>query len=783
MRFVRRHSAQHPARAMAQRARGSFVFGLLLRGVMVGSAVVATVVDGGILRASAQPPDQLSSGEVAHLMAETPRALSEDLAMAPNGLAVAYVISTGSVQSNNFTVELMLQRLDTAGRPLNAPTRLDTRVNPIRNSGFNMKWCPDSSCISYFKVRPLDESRSRSATGSDGEPPESQTQAVFVKYDLSSGQLSPIPVRDDRAPSALTDGAPNSKRRRIETVGTNYEWSPSGRFIAFTAPLSVQTPNLRTGKVQPTNLEFNAGRPNQGLFVLDVSSGRVEQRSPDTLHIVQFDWAPDESMFAVNARSHSGGHSYRQGDLSIIDYPSGNVRTLVLRPGMDCNPTWSPDGKWIAFATQHGEAMAYGGWAAVVPATGGTPIALATFEDPTMSIGEKVFWTQDSRGFYFTAIHHMTTDLAYADLATKRMSLVAAEDHNTDDAFTFSDDRRRVAFSRQSIAAPAEVYYQALPDGSPQALTSLAASFSLANRVRIDRMSWRSRDGKFTVHGLLVTPRSAWRLDGSGLRTPLPALVFNNGGPAMMKSVFDQDGYNGGILPLAARGYAVLAPNTRGREGYGLAFGRGLRDGRSYGHLGYQDMLTGVDMVVQKGIADPERLGIYGHSYGANLTLYAITQTDRFRAAAVHESTRLDLAMATLTVPGSFQALWARDVGGIENPLDPTSHKTVLSESPYYHLRKISTPALLQFGANAHALTGGIQLFAAFLHLKVPVEYVVYESGHGVTRPAQMVDELTRLGDWFDFWLKHMPYPDAAKARSFDEWRAARGQRQKTQQP
>jgi dipeptidyl aminopeptidase/acylaminoacyl peptidase len=501
-----------------------------------------------------------------------------------------------------------------------------------------------------------------------------------------------------------------------------------------------------------------------------VNTGAVDQVSPDTISVVQFDWAPAESALAVSARTTTAGHAIRQGDLAIVDRVSRTMRPLVHRPGMDTNPSWSPDGKWIAFATQHGEESAYGGGPALISAAGGTPIRLASDEEPQMGLASPAVWTPDSRGFYSATTHHMTTELLFVNTAAKRVSLVAAEDSDTDSEFSFSADRRRVAFLRQSFVKVPEVYVQDLPNGEPRQITSLGASFPLNNLVRIDRVSWPSRDRKFTVHGFLLTPRLAGQQDGPRVQRPLPLLVFNPGGPAMVSSTFDRDGYNGGLLPLAARGYAILVPNTRGRNGYGLAFLRGMRDGQSNVSLPFEDMMGGIDKLVADGIADPDRLGIYGHSYGAYLASFALTQTDRFKAAALHEATRVDTLAGALNVPGSYGALGARDFHGVENPFDPATHMKLMDESTRLHMDRLSTPTLLQFGAHGSADRAGIFWFAALLHLKIPVEYVLYDSGHGVGRPSQMCDEITRLGTWFDYWLRGMPYPDKEKDKQFSAW-------------
>jgi len=163
---------------------------------------------------------------------------------------------------------------------------------------------------------------------------------------------------------------------------------------------------------------------------------------------------------------------------------------------------------------------------------------------------------------------------------------ITTDDDTYDDRYSFSADQRWLAFTRESTSTPSELFLKAFPSGNVRAVTRVANAFPLTPQLRVDRVRWPSRDARFTIHGLLVTPRSARGSDAEGLPTKgLPTLVFVHGGPSMVRAGFATDGYNGAITALAARGYAVLVPNTRGRGGYGEALERGMRDGRSAGRL------------------------------------------------------------------------------------------------------------------------------------------------------------------------------------------------------
>jgi dipeptidyl aminopeptidase/acylaminoacyl peptidase len=279
-----------------------------------------------------------------------------------------------------------------------------------------------------------------------------------------------------------------------------------------------------------------------------------------------------------------------------------------------------------------------------------------------------------------------------------------------------------------------------------------------------------------------LTPRSAWQADGKRLKVPLPTVVHNPGGPSMVFNGSFTGGYNRIMLPLAVRGYAILFPNCRIRGGYGPA----LERSESFFRLPHEDVMAGVDRLVELGIADPERLGAYGHSYGAMLTAYTITQTDRFNAVVLHESVGgLGRMPGNPRLPGSFLEMLQRERYGVPDILDPAYRERIISEIPLFHFSRVATPTMLQYGATGggQAQDSGVHIFAALERLRVPNEFVLYNEGHTTVRPAAITDEIVRTAEWFDYWLRGLAYPDAARARAYDEWRSAKASRRKTLQP
>jgi dipeptidyl aminopeptidase/acylaminoacyl peptidase len=600
----------------------------------------------------------------------------------------------------------------------------------------------------------------------DGSPAAGASQ--LVRYELATGQKARIEVRDEEV---VLKG--QKVRARINAIPANYRWSPRGQLIAFTAPLGRdQELNSRVG-VQATVQQVDPGVSGvrNGLFVLDISTGKTVLVSTPTLHVMSFDWSPDERFFVVSAAPDADGIPSERTDLFVVRRADGSVRALVTSEGSDNAPSWSPDGNWIAFSGHFGENNYHAGWPGVVAAAGGEPIRLGGPDDPTMSPGD-AFWLPDSTGFLYSSAHHLVRRRILANLGSRRLTPVmdSADDYYEDTSL--SADGRWFAYTRESLTTPPDLYIRRWPDGVPLSVTRFSQEFDLSDRVRMERVSWPSPDGKFTIHGMLLTPRES----GDG-RVALPTLVCLFGGPGMVRADFGGDGLNGGMFALAARGYAVLAPNTRGRGGYGLAFHQGIRTGRSVYQLPSTDALAGVDMLVQRGIADPSRLGVYGHSYGATLTAYMITRTTRFRAAVVHEGSIDELLTHATgrTIPGTDYALLLRDMSGIGivDPFDPVEQARILDESPLLNMHRVQTPTLLHYGLPMGRRSQAY-FFNALQRFGVPSELRMFDEGHVFARPAAIADDLAHVAIWFDFWLRGFPYPDTERAERYRAWQTAR---------
>jgi dipeptidyl aminopeptidase/acylaminoacyl peptidase len=284
-------------------------------------------------------------------MVEAPRI--NEARISATGSHVAYSLSRASVTANSYVTELLLQELDEQGRPRNDAIRLEARSGTPSAATFNPQWVPGRSELTFFRT-----------AGSDQSP-------ELVRYVVGSKSFSRIPLHDASPTTGAIEGA---ARPRISRVGADYRWSPDARFVAFTAPLAPRRPlDARQGThVGSRWTQGDAEGPPRSLFVLDVSSGNLQQLTSDASHVQRFDWSPESHALVVAVSSDADADPSPRTDLEIVDRATGGVRRLVTQPGMDTNPAWSPDGRWIAFASQFGVPSVNAGWPAVVSAAGGS---------------------------------------------------------------------------------------------------------------------------------------------------------------------------------------------------------------------------------------------------------------------------------------------------------------------------------------------------------------------------------------------------------------------------
>jgi dipeptidyl aminopeptidase/acylaminoacyl peptidase len=522
-------------------------------------------------------------------------------------------------------------------------------------------------------------------------------------------------------------------------------WSPDGRRIAFL--YSVDAPKT-PGPLNPMTRDAGVLSETfyeQRLAVVGVGGGDISLLSPADINVYEYDWSPDGRRFAITAAHGSGDDNWWIAELDVCDARSGAITTL-LKPSMQmASPRFSGDGTRIAFigGIMSDESVT-GGDIYVIPASGGAP------EDVTPGLAASVHtitWNGSPREIVATEFAAGEEVLARVDVVKRTpRELWRAQEMiwaNTlldftpgDTGISLSRNGALAAVIRQSYNAPPEVETGA--PGHWHAITHANAAIGpITGKAR--NVHWKS-DG-FDVQGMLIEPPNV----ESGKRYGL--IVEVHGGPAYAHYPIFPSGPDRFDALEANQGYFVFRPNPRGSYGQGETFTHANVKDFGYGDM--RDVLAGVDAVLKEAPIDSERIGIVGWSYGGYMTMWALTQTQRFKAA---------VAGAGLSNWQSYYGTnnidtWMLPYFGASVYDDP---EVYARSSPMTFIRKVRTPTLI-VGGDRDAevpISQSYEYWNALRRLGVETQFVVYpDEGHFFYRHEDQIDVATRLVDWFNAHL------------------------------
>ena len=408
-------------------------------------------------------------------------------------------------------------------------------------------------------------------------------------------------------------------------------------------------------------------------------------------------------------------------------------------PGPDSAPAWSPDGKWIAYVTELDPHLFYYNTRhlALVASAGGQAKVLTLAFDRSI---RRPRFSNDGKYIYFTAEDDGTQNLCRIPTGGGEITRPIGGRRAVGTYSLGKDDS--IAAQISTIDRPDEIFY--LPNGvsEPARLTKTNdALFEQLRLAQADYVHFKSKDGT-TVAGYLYKP-----LDYKPGKK-VPTLLNPHGGPV---SQYAAAFYHLAQL-YAANGYAVLLPNPRGSSGYGQKFCAAIY--ADWGNKDYQDDVAMVDYAVAEGIADPDKLGVGGWSYGGISTDFIIAQTQRFKAAISGAGVAL---VASFYGHDHYQRDYDIELG------HPWDNKAVWDRiSPFYRVASISTPTLFMGGDidwNVPIL-GSEQMYQAMKTLGRTTELVVYPGEyHGFTIPSHIKDRMERFMAWYNHYVKGVAAP------------------------
>ncbi len=543
----------------------------------------------------------------------------------------------------------------------------------------------------------------------------------------------------DRAAHSVTLMLDEGKEQRtVATIGGIAQaprWSPDGKRIALLVTIGAAKESGATQAGVRQVGEIGEHSDEQRLAVFDaggapVAAAAVKPVSPADRYVYEYDWTPDGRGFVATSALGNGDNNWWVATLDAIDATTGDVRTIAKPHTQLNNPRISADGRTVYYiGGLMSDFGSIGGDLWSVPFAGGEPVDVT--KDAHYSVTSLARAGTMVRGVVLRgdSAGVLTEGKRGATVGWSRPASFAAGDGRA----AFSADGRSVAMVVQDFTHAPAIY--AGPVNAPVQIThdNDAAPSTVAARS----ITWKN-DG-FDVQGWLLSPPGA----DPAVKHPMVTVV--HGGPAAA-NVPNYQG-RGGLGDLIAAGYYVFLPNPRGSYGQGEAFTAANK--RDFGGGDLRDILTGIDAVEKVAPVDDNRLGLTGGSYGGFMSMWANTQTNRFKAI----------------VAGAGLSNWISYYGtnGIDQWMLPFFGKTMYDDpkayedvSAIYHMRKAKTPTFIYVGERDIEVppTQSVEYWHALKDMGVETSLVIYpEEGHGIRNPANVADVRKRTVAWFDRFL------------------------------
>jgi dipeptidyl aminopeptidase/acylaminoacyl peptidase len=612
----------------------------------------------------------------------------------PDGTRVAYVVGEAVMQGEKSEWNTQIHIANADGSGGFQLTRGD-------KSSTNPRWSPDGQWIAFGSSR-------------------NDTKNNIYRIRLAGGEAEQLTSEKSSASS--------------------FEWSPDGKLIAFTMADAKTEEEEKAAKERRDARVVDDNEKLNGLYVISVEKTGDGKRSAKRLsstqvHVTGFDWSPDSAAIVFSHQRNL--KVFEQNDISTVAVAGGDARILVNTKADENSPVYSHDGRSIAYVVSDDPPTWAGtGWVRIIPSSGGQARALAKTHDEQAGLAG---WTADGRGLYITETHGTVGRLFVLPVDGGPATAVSGPDLNVG-AVNLNSTGTAIGVVLQWADKAPEPFASRLPT---LALKQVAKVQDLpAIAAKTEAIRWKSPDG-LEVEGLLTYPTGYER----GRKVPL--LVIVHGGPT---GVFIQSFIgNPGPYPMsifADRGYAILRVNPRGSSGYGRQFR--YANYQDWGGGDYKDIMSGVDHVIALGVADADRLGIMGWSYGGYMTSWTITQTKRFKAASVGAGvTNLMSFTGTADIPGFVPDYMGGEYWDVFDRWR--------SHSAMFNVKGVTTPTLIQHGEQdvRVPISQGYELYNALVRQNVQTKMVVYpRQPHGIQEPKLTKDAMERNLEWFERWIK-----------------------------
>jgi dipeptidyl aminopeptidase/acylaminoacyl peptidase len=638
--------------------------------------------------------------------------IASDPQISPDGTLIAFTLQQCDAEKNTTSSAVWL--VSSTGGKDQAPWQVSSGIYHDTMP----RWSPDGRTLAFLSDR----------TG---------TPQIY---------LLPLTGGEARQVSSLPQGV------------SEYSWRPDGTLLlAHSAwkPRDDQPSSEATGITEHYDLftrldaqvdgaNYKHGR-HQQLWLISLE-GSATRLISEPVDLQESCWSPDGSEIVFCANRRPDPDLSVSMALWVLTVATGQLRRLTPETGIARMPSWSPDGQLIAYlyTDDYTEAGNIAPWIVSVQGNDSRPAVQGATEllCHAWIIDElrdeylmRPQWYPDNQALLVAAQARGQLHLCRLDIAQDQVIHLTSGNGRYISPH-LSSDGQRIALVRADWFTPGDIWSTDGDGKNPRKLTRVNDAFLQHHQlIRPKRVSWHSTYG-LEIEGFLYLPPLA-------AQAKAPLIVAPHGGPCLAWG----DSYVHEFQVLAGRGYAVLAPNPRGSAGYGEPFARqNLND---WGGEDFQDILAGIDYVIATEPIDAQRLGIGGISYGGYMTNWAITQTDRFKAAVSRNGISSLSNMGFL----SDQSIWTN--------LCMQGDELQKERSPLTFAERINTPLLLLHAENdlRCPFSESLQLFTALRKRKHTVQLVRYHHASHlmdwptVGTPQQRVDRLRRTIEWFEHFV------------------------------
>ena len=638
-----------------------------------------------------------------------------DPQISPDGKWVAYVVAGIDAKEDKSNSHIWMVGID---------GKNERQITYSNESESSPRWSPDGKYLAFTS------SRASAAKGnqvwlmdrSGGEA----VQLTELKGRLSSYEWSPDSKRlalvigdpdPDAEPPAPAEGGANKPKVPKPIIIDRYKYKQDGQGYLL------------------------SGRHSY-IYLLEIETKKLERLTKSKWDEAAPSWSPDCNRIAFYS-NHTDDPDREPANQIYVAEAKPGVTEKALTEGSQGGRSrleWSPDGKWITFL--EGEEKKYGAYSmehlALVASDGSSkPSRLKAVEDLDRSISTPRF-SADGKSITFLVTDDRSVYPARVGVTGGNVERLISPPVVVS---SWNSAAGRSVVLSGGDTKYTEVY--AMEGSNLRQLTHQNdALFTELTIATTEEVNFTSKDGT-EVHGLLTKPV------GYVAGTKVPLLLRIHGGPNSQ----DQHSFSVERQWFATNGYAVLAVNYRGSSGRGQKFSRAIF--ADWGHYEVEDLQAGVDHVIKMGVADADRLGVGGWSYGGILTDYMIASDPRFKGATSGAGTAFTVAFY-----GTDQYIIQYDYE-IGPPWNPKAWETYVKISyPFLHADRIKTPTLFLGGERDFnvPVQGSQQMYQALRSLGVETQLIIYPNeNHGITRPSYVRDRLERYLAWYDKYVKRIP--------------------------